>query len=621
MEEDHWDLPLAASYILQNGHKSAALQFPDDLLCYSSRVSSLLQKRDTAYNPLAVDEVAAMHVGASCVVHFGRASLTPITSCPAFFVFPKYHISIGHAALASTQLAHAAAALACRGSSSNPRSVVVIIDQVYHHARSLIQVAVQKAFHEVIESSVSLLFAEPLPRSLEPVSSTRQRGQEQCSPSSVRHQETSTSCGTSCGTSDDAAALCSASCTPSACGKVNVPDESAADTALVPGSCQILPENTGMGRANLSDESQGAAESLTCESSRDRKGVEGAEQTVLELRGFAGECWYAPQGLKDEECLMVWFGSQDAEVLQFLQLTYSTSQWLCCDPGIELEASGSISINCTASKHEAPKHETSLKDVESGNDEPARSCAESATYGVAEVQISEGLSSKTQALLKRRYYLVEKAKQASTVGILVGTLACAGFESAINMVRRQAKLAGKKTYTFVMGKPNPAKLGNFQEVDVYVMVADPLGFLLESKEYLAPILTPHEAMLAFSDRSLDLTARYPLDFLEVIQSSSRYAMSDSEEDANSQDTALVEKSLGGLQVGAQTQHSLSLVAAHNAAEYHIIKRGYKGLETPLTGADKLSPVELVQGKFGRAAGYVDAVQAKKTDSEVFTNVV
>jgi hypothetical protein len=64
--------------------------------------------------------------------------------------------------------------------------------------------------------------------------------------------------------------------------------------------------------------------------------------------------------------------------------------------------------------------------------------------------------------------------------------------------------------------PSPFLVPNGQ-VDVFIMVADPLGFLLESKEYLAPILSPHEAMLAFSDRSLDLTARYPLDFLEVIQ--------------------------------------------------------------------------------------------------------
>ena len=63
----------------------------------------------------------------------------------------------------------------------------------------------------------------------------------------------------------------------------------------------------------------------------------------------------------------------------------------------------------------------------------------------------------------------------------VGTLACSGFREAISLVRRHAQLAGKKTYTLVMGKPSPAKLANFPEIDVFVMVADPLGFLLDCK--------------------------------------------------------------------------------------------------------------------------------------------
>ena len=37
------------------------------------------------------------------------------------------------------------------------------------------------------------------------------------------------------------------------------------------------------------------------------------------------------------------------------------------------------------------------------------------------------------------------------------------------------------------------------------------------QEYLAPVITPHEAMLAFSGRSLEPGARYPLDFAEVVQ--------------------------------------------------------------------------------------------------------
>lgn len=32
-----------------------------------------------------------------------------------------------------------------------------------------------------------------------------------------------------------------------------------------------------------------------------------------------------------------------------------------------------------------------------------------------------------------------------------------------------------------MGKPNPAKLANFPEVEVFVLVADPDGLILDSK--------------------------------------------------------------------------------------------------------------------------------------------
>ena len=55
---------------------------------------------------------------------------------------------------------------------------------------------------------------------------------------------------------------------------------------------------------------------------------------------------------------------------------------------------------------------------------------------------------------------------------MVGTLGVAGFLQAEEGVRRLARGAGKQTYTVLMGKPNPAKLANFPEVEVWVMVAD-----------------------------------------------------------------------------------------------------------------------------------------------------
>lgn len=60
-----------------------------------------------------------------------------------------------------------------------------------------------------------------------------------------------------------------------------------------------------------------------------------------------------------------------------------------------------------------------------------------------------------------------------SAGILVGTLGAAGYKDAIKQIRALAHAAGKKTYTLLMGKPNPAKLANFPEIEVFVHVADP----------------------------------------------------------------------------------------------------------------------------------------------------
>ena len=56
---------------------------------------------------------------------------------------------------------------------------------------------------------------------------------------------------------------------------------------------------------------------------------------------------------------------------------------------------------------------------------------------------------------------------------MVGTLGVAGYLDAVENVRKLAQAAGKKTYTLLMGKPTPAKLANFPEVEVFVLVADP----------------------------------------------------------------------------------------------------------------------------------------------------
>ncbi|CAN0049340.1 unnamed protein product, partial [Laminaria digitata] len=66
--------------------------------------------------------------------------------------------------------------------------------------------------------------------------------------------------------------------------------------------------------------------------------------------------------------------------------------------------------------------------------------------------------------LMRRYYLVQRAKEAEVIGIVVGTLGVQRYSSVVRSLRRMIEDAGRKAYTLAVGKVNVAKLANFAEV-------------------------------------------------------------------------------------------------------------------------------------------------------------
>ncbi|WIA28647.1 hypothetical protein OEZ86_011183 [Tetradesmus obliquus] len=250
----------------------------------------------------------------------------------------------------------------------------------------------------------------------------------------------------------------------------------------------------------------------------------------------------------------------------------------------------------------------------------------------------QGLLPELQRLLKRRYYMVERARGASMVGLLVGTLGAAGYLEALTRVRQLAAAAGKKTYTLLMGKPSPAKLANFPEIEVFVMLADPQGLILDSKEYLSPIITPHEAYLAFTGSFFD-AASYRLDFGDLLAgegvagssgataaaaaaaagAGARVGGNVSGQQSESEDAEEEEGGWGAaagvLVVAGSSQPGKVLAGAgsrsgqqvqvHSAAQYLQQHRTYKGLETPATGGEILAAEAAVPGRSGRAAAYSD----------------
>ncbi|XP_062096143.1 uncharacterized protein LOC133801932 isoform X2 [Humulus lupulus] len=227
--------------------------------------------------------------------------------------------------------------------------------------------------------------------------------------------------------------------------------------------------------------------------------------------------------------------------------------------------------------------------------------------------------SQQKRILMRRYYLVEKAKDANIVGILVGTLGVAGYLHMINQMKDLIAAAGKKAYTLVMGKPNPAKLANFPECDVFVYVSCAQTALLDSKEYLAPVITPFEAMLAFNRGQW--TGEYVMQFQDLIDSSLIESQNHSKEARFSflqggyvEDFYIQENNEedeeGGLTLAHLTEQALQLRDNPNSLAKRTVKSGaeflagrsYQGLE--IHNKNEL-PERYIVGRSGRAAGYQD----------------
>lgn len=103
----------------------------------------------------------------------------------------------------------------------------------------------------------------------------------------------------------------------------------------------------------------------------------------------------------------------------------------------------------------------------------------------------------TRALLGRRYAKLLNLTAAGIIGILINTLSVANYLSSIDAIRKQIAAAGKKSYTVVVGKLNPAKLANFAEIDGWVVVGCWESSLVEEDAgFYRPVLTPFEMEVA-----------------------------------------------------------------------------------------------------------------------------
>lgn len=119
--------------------------------------------------------------------------------------------------------------------------------------------------------------------------------------------------------------------------------------------------------------------------------------------------------------------------------------------------------------------------------------------------------------LMRRYRYMHMARAAGTIGILVNTLSLSNTRELISGMGKKLKEAGKKHYIFVVGKPNVAKLANFDAIDLWcVLGCDHQGIIVDqNNEYFKAIVTPYELLLALSDE-LTWTGKWVTDFKSIL---------------------------------------------------------------------------------------------------------
>ncbi|KAJ9476306.1 2-(3-amino-3-carboxypropyl)histidine synthase subunit 2 [Pseudozyma hubeiensis] len=398
---------------------------------------------DTSYGGCCVDEVAAKHVDADLVVHYGHACLSATARLPVIYVFTKQPLA-DVAAAASSLAEEASQHISSQVEEENVKTLVLTYDVSWDHV-------VDDVFHATQQALKSEGVDLPLVRTHVDFRRNYQdklvNGKSATSSAPKQAGCCGASRGSCCGGAEQISSSC---CNGGGCSSQDAATCCTGAGTTAPSSSSIPPPPTTSPINDIA--SSQSSQPL------------GPSRTVT-----------LPPGVTLSQCAYLYLGPESLSLTNLL-LTLGASTPL-------------ISYNPL----------TSTSRVETGS---------------------------TNRLLMKRYASVLKARDASVVGLLVGTLGVHSYLPLLKYLRRllTGKKSGRKVYTISVGKLNPAKLANFQEIDVFVLVACPENTLVDSKEFYKPIVTPFEMELAVKaaerqeagEEGVDWSGRYVLDLERLV---------------------------------------------------------------------------------------------------------
>lgn len=135
---------------------------------------------------------------------------------------------------------------------------------------------------------------------------------------------------------------------------------------------------------------------------------------------------------------------------------------------------------------------------------------------------TKSILASTASALRRRYALLTSVSTVSVFGILINTLSVKNYLHIVEHVKARIRNAGKKSYTFVVGKINAAKVANFSEIDAWVVIGCWESSLIDSEDFWKPILTPFELELALmKDSERIWTGEWKSDFQNILDEPSK----------------------------------------------------------------------------------------------------
>jgi len=476
-----------------------ALQFPDELLQDSPEVCWLLEDKiredleecsgpnttpfcfvlgDTTVNSCCPDEVAALHLNADVLVHYGHACLSPTGTLPVLYSFGKSEFDDLDGAVAQLEVARTERGI--EGSSSNNK-FLVLYQVGYHHAMKALR---EQWMSQDDDNTLKVVTAEI------PALSQKQNQR----PKTSRPTASSTK-ATDCCQSDDSATFNGGS---GVCCGDNSGLPANDGLALSSSCCKTDEKETGCLSPTFSQtEAPQASVDSDSDSESDNPDAESTDNNHqdrhrplvvggLELPADQISSW---DDLSDYTVVFI-MGNPESDADKYStddnttpqQRQYANSM-LCFLSLPHGEPQGGYWIY-------SPKSKTLRTNV---SPPPA-----------------------VRRLLKRRFFLTQKARDANVFGILVSNLSQLYLVDVVKSLQRILQDADRTAYSFAVGKINPAKLANFAEIETFVMVACREHSLLDmEREYPIPVITPMELEIALENLQWGMQA-YSLDCQDVM---------------------------------------------------------------------------------------------------------